>query len=93
MSEPLPLTKRRAKASVTPESYKLAMRQVASPVTIIAARRGEQRNGLTATAVCSASADPPILVVCVNRIDRGILVLVGGRRREKDGRHGEPTEK
>ena len=67
MTEPLPLTKRRAKSSVTPESYKLAMRQVASPVTIIAARRGEQRNGLTATAVCSASADPPILVVCVNR--------------------------
>ena len=55
------------KTDVTSDVYKLAMRHVASPVTIIAARHGDERNGLTATAVCSASADPPILVVCVNR--------------------------
>ena len=55
------------KADVSPETYKSAMRQVASPVTVIAAHHEGRRNGLTATAVCSASADPPILVVCVNR--------------------------
>lgn len=57
----------RVAPSVTSAQYRLAMRQVASPVTVIAARRGEERNGLTATAVCSASADPPILLVCISR--------------------------
>ena len=56
-----------ARADVSPDFYRLAMRRGRLAITMIAARHGEVRNGLTATAVCSASADPPILVVCVNR--------------------------
>ena len=36
-------------------------------VTIVTTSIGEQRNGLTATAVCSLSAEPPMLLACVNR--------------------------
>lgn len=34
---------------------------------MIATRMGELRAGLTATAVCSVSADPARLLICVNR--------------------------
>lgn len=49
------------------EDFRLAMRKVASPVAVITTRAGDMRNGLTATAVCSATTDPPTLVVCINR--------------------------
>jgi len=42
------------------------MRCLAGAVTIIASRSGEERSGLTATAVCSFSVAPPRLLACVN---------------------------
>lgn len=54
-------------ASVEPDGFRLAMRQIASPVSIITARNGEVSNGLTATAICSVSTEPPTMLVCVNR--------------------------
>lgn len=36
-------------------------------VTIVTSRAGPERRGITATAVCSVSADPPSLLVCLNR--------------------------
>ena len=52
---------------VSPDAYRAAMRFVPAAVTIVTARHGGNRNGLTATAVASVSADPPQLLVCVNR--------------------------
>ena len=49
------------------ESFKLAMRRLATTVTIITSREGEQPVGMTATAVTSLSAEPPSLLTCVNR--------------------------
>ena len=44
------------------------MRKVAGAVTVITTRGNDgERRGLTATAVCSLSADPPSLIACVNR--------------------------
>ena len=43
------------------------MRQLAAGVTLVTTAAGGVRAGLTATAVCSASADPPQLLACVNR--------------------------
>jgi len=40
---------------------------VASSVTIIATQLDGERRGLTATAMCSLSVDPPLLLVCINR--------------------------
>ena len=49
--------------------FKAAMRRLVSTVTIVTNRdpRTGQRSGMTATAVTSLSADPPALLVCVNR--------------------------
>lgn len=48
--------------------FKSGMRQLAGHVCLITAADGSgQRHGLTATAVCSVSAEPPLLLCCVNR--------------------------
>lgn len=47
--------------------FTAAMRQVASAVAVVTARSGKERNGLTATAVCSVTATPPTMLVCVNK--------------------------
>lgn len=47
--------------------FKLGMRSLAGAVSIITTSDGGRRYGMTATAVCSATADPPAVLVCVNR--------------------------
>lgn len=47
--------------------FKLGMRNLAGAVSIITSCHDGKRYGMTATAVCSASADPPTVLVCVNR--------------------------
>lgn len=56
-----------ASAVIGDADFKMAMRQVASSVAIVTASSGKVRNGLTATAVCSVTASPPTMLVCVNR--------------------------
>lgn len=56
-----------AGSEVTVHDFKLGMRQVVSSVAIVTARAGDVRNGLTATAVCPVSTEPPTMLVCVNR--------------------------
>jgi len=68
---------RKALQPVTAAEFKSAMRQVASPVAVIAAQKGNTRAGLTATAVCSASADPPTILVCVNRDSSAEPIIAG----------------
>jgi flavin reductase (DIM6/NTAB) family NADH-FMN oxidoreductase RutF len=50
-----------------PLSYRSIMRHQAGAVTIIAVGDAGNRTGLTATAVCSLTDDPPTLLACVNR--------------------------
>ncbi|MGH8687829.1 MAG: flavin reductase family protein [Burkholderiales bacterium] len=52
---------------VNVEQFKLGMRSLAHAVNIITATHSGHRYGLTATAVCSATAEPPTVLVCVNR--------------------------
>lgn len=58
---------RPAAPAVTAEEFELALRQVASPVGIITAKCGNDREGLTATAISFVTAEPPTMLVCVNR--------------------------
>lgn len=44
-----------------------SMRAVPGPIAIIASKADGQRSGLAATAWNSLCADPPMLLVCVNR--------------------------
>jgi flavin reductase (DIM6/NTAB) family NADH-FMN oxidoreductase RutF len=52
---------------VEPAAFRAAMRELAAGVTIVTSGEGVNRRGLTATAVCSLSADPPTLLACINR--------------------------
>jgi len=52
---------------ITPEQFKLGMRDLAGSVNIITAAHAGHRYGMTATAVCSATAEPPTVLVCIRR--------------------------
>jgi flavin reductase (DIM6/NTAB) family NADH-FMN oxidoreductase RutF len=43
------------------------MRRLATGVTIVTTRHGDVLAGLTATSVCSLTAEPPRLIACINR--------------------------
>ena len=51
----------------TVEAFKHGMRVMAGAVTIVTAGTGTDAAGLTATAVCSLSMEPPRLLVCLNK--------------------------
>jgi len=55
------------------------MRNHAGAVAIITAGSQNNRTGLTATAVCSLSDDPPSLIVCVNRNASAYPVIKANR--------------
>jgi flavin reductase len=47
--------------------FKQAMRRLTTTIGIITTRHGEERFGMTATAVCSVSTAPPAIAICINR--------------------------
>lgn len=56
---------------LTPELFRDAMARLAAPVTVVTTWDTDGRaRAFTASAVCSLSADPPLLLVCVNRSAR-----------------------
>jgi flavin reductase (DIM6/NTAB) family NADH-FMN oxidoreductase RutF len=55
------------------------MRRLAAGVTIVTTRAGDVPAGLTATSVCSLTAEPPRLLVCINRdVDAHRLIARAG---------------
>ncbi len=54
-------------APISSETFKQTMRLLAGGVCIAASSQDGNRLGLTVTAVCSVTLDPPTLVLCVNR--------------------------
>lgn len=53
---------------IEPQIFRAAMARFPGAVTIVTALTGDgQRRGITATAVCSVSAEPPTLLACLNR--------------------------
>lgn len=52
---------------VAPVEQRNGMRRLAAGVSVITAADCDRRAGLTATAVCSVTTDPPRLVVFVNK--------------------------
>jgi flavin reductase (DIM6/NTAB) family NADH-FMN oxidoreductase RutF len=65
---------------VNPEQFKQGMRRLAAGVTIVTTEHEGERSGLTATAVTSLSAEPPQLLVCVNRTAAAHDLIVRGGR-------------
>ena len=55
-------------SSLDPSSFKLGMRRLASGVSLITTRDdADMPHGMIATSVVSVSAEPPTLLVCVNK--------------------------
>ncbi len=52
--------------AVDAATFRGAMRNLAGGVAIVATGQGEARRGLTVTAVTSVSADPPMVLACIN---------------------------
>ena len=52
--------------NIDTERFRVGMAQLTGAVNIIATRNGDVRSGLTASAVCSFSAEPARLLACVN---------------------------
>jgi flavin reductase (DIM6/NTAB) family NADH-FMN oxidoreductase RutF len=52
--------------SATTAEYIAGMRQLASGVSIVTTRLGDNPLGLTATSVCSLTAEPPRLLACLH---------------------------
>jgi flavin reductase len=69
-----------SQASVEAHLYRDAMRRVPAAVTIVTTQHDQQANGLTATAVCSVTADPPQILVCVNRAATANSLIAKSRR-------------
>lgn len=62
------------------EGFRESMRRLAGAVTVISVGEGESATGLTATAVCSLSVEPPRLLACVNRSGSTFRLLAPGER-------------
>ncbi|WP_416462450.1 flavin reductase family protein [Sphingomonas sp. VDB2] len=55
--------------------FKEAMARMAAAVCIITTAGPSGAYGLTATAVCSVSANPPMLLVCINRESKASTIV------------------
>lgn len=53
--------------SVNMDDFKNGMRNLAGAVNVITVRMGDEVAGLTATAVMSVTAEPPRIMVCINK--------------------------
>lgn len=51
----------------TPQDFRSAMRRFPSSVAIVATGARPYRAGMTATAICSLTADPPQILICLNQ--------------------------
>ncbi len=54
-------------APIIADAYRTGMRMLAAGVCLITASRNGEFGGMIATAVTSVSAEPPSMLVCVNR--------------------------
>ncbi len=62
------------------DTFRACMRRVPGAVTVVTTVHEGTRGGLTATAVCSVSADPPQMLVCVNRSSSAQAVIAAAGR-------------
>jgi flavin reductase len=75
-----PAPRARAVRLVTAAQFKEGMRRLSSSVSLITVADAAGRNGMTGTAVCSVSVEPPILLVAVNCSASIHDQIVAGRR-------------
>jgi flavin reductase (DIM6/NTAB) family NADH-FMN oxidoreductase RutF len=60
-------------------AFKHAMRHYPTGVTVVTSLRDREPRGMTVNAFASVSADPPTVLVCVNREARSYLYIATSR--------------
>lgn len=60
-------------------AFRGAMRRLAGHVHLVTTRLGDERGGLTATAVCSLTAQPPRVLACINLSGRSFRMIAESR--------------
>lgn len=60
---------------VTAHGYKETLRRFASGITIVTVGAGTDLHGMTASSFASASLDPPLIVVCLDKASRTLELL------------------
>jgi flavin reductase (NADH) len=69
-----------ASADSPADAFRIAMRELAGTVTVVTATAGADEAAMTATSVCSVSAEPPQLLACVHRGGRThTLIAASGK--------------
>ena len=66
--------------AIDAEKFKALMRAFGSSVVVITASHDGRDHGMTATAICSVSADPPQILVVVNRSNRSHPIITAAKR-------------
>ncbi len=58
-----------------PSEFKHAMRHVPTGVTVVTSSKEGEPRGITVSAFSSVSAEPPTLLICINRAARSYLYI------------------
>jgi flavin reductase (DIM6/NTAB) family NADH-FMN oxidoreductase RutF/nitroreductase len=67
-------------ADIGVEKFKVLMRAFGSSVVVITVSHDRKDHGMTATAVCSVSANPPQILVVINRSNRSHAIITAAKR-------------
>jgi flavin reductase ActVB len=71
------MTRAASESGIAPEAFFAIMSRFATGVAIVTTLdAGGEPKGLTSSAVCSVSASPPLLLVCVDRTSRTLPTLL-----------------
>jgi flavin reductase (DIM6/NTAB) family NADH-FMN oxidoreductase RutF len=63
--------------SIDPERFKNLMANVAATVTVVTSPSDDGPVGITVSAFTSVSADPPIVLVCIDKVAGSLEPLLG----------------
>ena len=67
--------------TIDPDSFRSVLGRFASGITVVTTRDGDQRDvGMTVSAFCSVSLDPPLVQVCIDRASSIHAVLAASSR-------------
>lgn len=61
--------------AVNEDSFKQALGHFASGVTIVTMADGDDLTGLTVSAFCSVSLEPPYILICINNVSSALTIL------------------
>jgi flavin reductase (DIM6/NTAB) family NADH-FMN oxidoreductase RutF len=62
-----------------PDEFKAVMRHFPTGVTVVTSVRDGEPRGVTVSAFASVSADPPMVLICINREARSYLYISGSK--------------